>query len=61
MNEFYREGKNTSIKTRIRSFNKSTIHVMIFLGDVPFIRQEAIDKAFRLARKNARYEVSFYN
>lgn len=54
MNEFYREGENRTIKTRIRSFNESTIHVMIFLGDLPFIKQETVDKAFRLARKKSK-------
>lgn len=54
INEAFQEGQSTSLKIGIRSFNEPTIHVMIFLGDLPFIKQDTIEKIFQAGREKLR-------
>lgn len=51
VNEAFREGQSTSLKAGIQSFNESIIHVMIFLGDLPFIKQDTIEIIFQTGRE----------
>lgn len=51
INELFHEGQSTSIKAGIKSLNESPVHVMIFLGDLPFIKKETISVIYQTGLK----------
>lgn len=42
VNEAYKEGQSSSLKCAIRALREEIKSVMIFLGDVPFIKQDTV-------------------
>ncbi|QGS69378.1 NTP transferase domain-containing protein [Oceanobacillus sp. 143] len=47
VNEEYNKGQSTSIKTGIRTIGEEYVNVMIFLGDLPFIKKETAGRIYR--------------
>ncbi|MCD2137359.1 nucleotidyltransferase family protein [Salinicoccus halitifaciens] len=43
INENYRDGQSTSVKTALQHIMEEYNHVMIFLGDMPFIKDETVE------------------
>lgn len=47
VNEEYNHGQSTSIQAGIRTIDEEYVHVMIFLGDLPFIKKETAGCIYR--------------
>ena len=51
MNEDYLLGQSTSLRVGVANVHESTRHVMVFLGDTPFISSETIKKVVQIAEE----------
>lgn len=53
-NEQYETGQSSSLKRAIFALRPEMMHVMIFLGDVPFIKRETLHQLFETGRRIAK-------
>ncbi|RDW15389.1 nucleotidyltransferase family protein [Oceanobacillus chungangensis] len=51
VNEEYIEGQSASIKAGVRTIDEEYVNVMIFLGDLPFIKKETAGHIYRAGLK----------